>query len=71
MGNESKCKSCKTAILWVITPKGKKIPVDAKKTRVCQLIDISGELKIEEVHEGHVSHWATCPNAGQHRMRGT
>lgn len=67
--NQSKCKSCQAPILWVITPKGKRTPVDAKKTRVAQLMDVDGVLKIEEVAEGHVSHWITCPSADQHRKQ--
>lgn len=67
--NQSKCKSCQADILWVITPKGERTPVDAKKTRVATLMDMGGTLKIEEVHEGHVTHWATCVSADQHRKK--
>jgi len=64
---ESRCKSCGAAILWAVTPKGKNTPLDAKKVRVAQLMDLGGTLKIEEAHEGHLSHWATCPTADEHR----
>ena len=62
----SKCKSCGADILWVITPKGKRTPLDAKKIRVATLMN-DDPPKIEEVYEGYVSHWATCPTADKHR----
>ena len=63
----AKCKSCNAEILWAITPNGKQTPLDAKPVRVATLLDLDGILKIEEVHEGHISHLATCPNAKQHK----
>lgn len=62
-----KCKSCGAEIIWAVTPKGRNTPLDANKIRVAQVTDLDGQLKIEEVHEGHVSHWATCPTADKHR----
>lgn len=56
----SKCEKCGADILWVITPKGERTPVDAAKTRVAMLMGERDPLKIEEVHEGHQSHLATC-----------
>jgi len=60
----TKCKKCPTEILWVVTPNGKRTPVDAKPIRVAMLREeAGGVLKIEEVAEGHQTHWATCPAA--------
>jgi hypothetical protein len=40
------CRSCGAAVVWIVTPAGKRMPVDVST---------------------HVSHFATCPNAAQHR----
>ena len=66
--NPSYCKSCNAPILWVLTHKGKRTPLDFKPERVATLIELDGgELKIEDVITGHTSHWGTCPSAEQHR----
>ncbi len=39
------CRSCGAGIYWIVTAKGKRMPVDPDGT----------------------SHFATCPNADQHR----
>lgn len=67
--NTSRCKSCNQEIIWAVTPKGKNTPLDAKKVKIAQVMDMGGILKIEEAHEGHLSHWATCPNADEHRRK--
>lgn len=76
------CRSCKALMFWVITPRGKKMPVDAKP-------DPNGgfvlSLKVEDgrpnlyaetyvptepKHQNrnrYTSHFATCPNAASHR----
>lgn len=66
----TRCKSCGTELIWVLTSAGKATPVDAKPTRVALLKRLDdGQLKIEDAIEGHVSHWATCPHADKHRRR--
>lgn len=67
------CTSCGRDIIWCKTPQGKRMPVDAEPVK-------GGNLRLEDVQdegpcvyctkagEGtHVSHFATCPNAAQHR----
>jgi len=64
------CKSCGTELIWVLTGAGKATPVDAKPTRVALLRRCDdGQLKIEDVVEGHVSHWATCSDPHKYRRR--
>ncbi len=61
----SKCRSCGAPIVWVVMrPSGKKMPLDAKPvTRiVLNLDDDRGEVR-----DTYLSHFATCPNAAQHR----
>jgi len=56
-----KCRSCAAAIVWMPTAKGKTMPVDAETVnRGDEMYDAS---------KGHVSHFATCPNAKEHRKQ--
>lgn len=62
-----KCRSCGAPIIWAKTQAGKDTPLDAKPLRLAAL---GGDLfgrQITGVVEGYVSHFATCPNAKQHR----
>jgi hypothetical protein len=52
------CRSCKARIVWFKTKTGKNMPVDEGST---QPTDVDLDLK------RHKPHWATCPNADQHR----
>lgn len=62
------CKGCGAQIIWALTPAGKPTPVDAKTTRVALLRDNDGNPpKIEDAVDGHVSHWATCPERDRFR----
>lgn len=54
------CRSCGAAIVWFKTSSGKKMPVDEATT---QPTDAEHQLDLKR----HVSHFATCPNANQHR----
>jgi ketosteroid isomerase-like protein len=58
------CKSCSAEIIWIKTKAGKSAPIDAKAIKVFVK---SGDGWILEV--GHQSHFATCPNADQHRKK--
>lgn len=55
---ESPCRSCGTLIVWMVTKSGKRMPVDATSAKF-------GDKEFD--HTRHVSHFATCPNANQHR----
>lgn len=54
-----RCSSCRARIIWLKTRTGKNMPVDADTV----------EPQDTEFHpeSDHVSHFATCPNADQHR----
>jgi hypothetical protein len=53
-----RCSSCRARIIWLKTAGGKNMPVDADTV----------EPEDETFNgEKHVSHFATCPNANQHR----
>lgn len=78
-----KCNSCGAEIIWCVTTKGKRMPVDAAErtdgtgvyviTRpdgdplACtSLLDVP-EVMARAYKARHLSHFATCPNAAQHR----
>ena len=70
------CKSCGARIMWAVTSTGKKMPVDARESSRGNLTlerQPDGELLARYVSPGagtHTSHFATCPNADQHRGKG-
>ncbi len=65
----SLCKSCGADIVWIVTPAGKAMPLDAKATTMW-LVDGEGaqqgspRAKPVQVRQ---SHFATCPHAEEHR----
>ena len=77
----SKCKSCGAEIKWILTQSGKKMPVDAKPVPYradpggsLSLVTMNGRvergvLDLDSDQAGYVSHFATCPNANEHRRR--
>lgn len=78
----SYCKSCGAEIKWIKTKAGKNMPVDAQKHIIIKgegkdvLVTESGEIVRGTLTDaehgnctGYISHFATCPNAIQHRRR--
>ena len=55
-----RCRSCRAMIIWLPTAKGKNMPTDADTVR-----PEDDEFDSDE----HVSHFATCPDANQHRRK--
>jgi hypothetical protein len=56
--NTQKCSTCGQAIVWLLTSAGKRMPVDAATVQ-------DGDKEFDR--ERHTSHFATCPQAQQHR----
>lgn len=54
------CSSCGAAIVWFRTKNGKRMPVNEAST---QPTDAEHQLDLSR----HVSHFATCEFANQHR----
>ena len=76
MSSLATCKSCGARIMWCITSTGKRMPVDARESFRGNLTlepQPDGELLARYVEAGtgtHTSHFATCPNAAEHRNKG-
>ena len=55
-----KCGSCKAEIVWLMTKNLRPMPTDAATVK-------PEDTQFDE--KRHKSHFATCPNAAQHRKR--
>ena len=56
------CKSCGAQIRWVTMTSGKKMPLDMPPQMV---VCVTGDCGF--ITDGYTSHFATCPQADQHR----
>jgi hypothetical protein len=86
------CSSCNAPIVWALTERGKRMPVDAEPVEdgnvllshrgwpgAAPVAIVQGPLEIEQLRIQHertpqqgplrlfTSHFATCPDADQHR----
>lgn len=59
------CTSCGAEIIWVTT-RGSKMPLNAKPEKRFIILDEQGAAVARDTY---TSHFATCPNADQHRKR--
>jgi hypothetical protein len=76
-----RCKSCRAQILWVVTVAGKVMPVDPEPAAAgnVQLLETGCRVLSAGALEDarslglplHLSHFATCPTAAQHRRTKT
>lgn len=55
---ESRCRSCRAPIVWLLTVNGKRMPVNADTVR-------DEDVQFEAGR--HVSHFATCEHSDQWR----
>jgi hypothetical protein len=77
MAEQGKCRSCGASILWVALTSGKRMPLDAEPhsdgnvalmpagamVLTAELIELGKKIGSKR----YQSHFATCPNASQHR----
>ena len=80
----ARCKGCGAEIIWIETPKGKRMPCDPgkvpyweKKGAPDKVVTPSGEVvrcylggDLNKADYGYIPHWRTCPDAGRFRRRG-
>lgn len=64
-----KCRSCEAEIVWARTAGGSPIPLDAKPER--RFVVMQEDPLVVQSQVTYVSHFATCPNADQHRKAAT
>ena len=62
------CKSCDAPIVWGVTKAGKKVPLDPPEKRYVARPRAVFDTQLGvEIVETWTPHFATCPNANQHR----
>ncbi len=79
-----KCRGCGAPVVWIPTPGGKSMPCDAeqvlyraRKGAKGKIVTPNGQVLSADIGVapeaatgvGYVSHFATCPNAGEFRRR--
>lgn len=64
-----RCRSCDAYVVWMRTNTGKSMPVDADSIDEDELERAEDGTPLFDAGLGHVSHFATCPHASEHRRR--
>lgn len=52
---DTECRSCGKALVWLLTAKGKWMPVNADS--------VQGEQDLYDPEKGHITHFADCPQS--------
>ncbi len=71
----TKCRSCGAPIVWGITKKCNRVPLDPPEKRfvpICRgdMLNLPpGDIPEVEMRETWLSHFATCPDADKHRRK--
>ena len=67
--SEARCSGCGRVIMWTVTEKGKRSPVDPtpEKRVVIKPNPDDVTTPLSRVVSTFVSHWATCPEAERFR----
>jgi hypothetical protein len=64
------CQSCGAEIVWAETEAGRKIPLDAVPEKRFVIADAPlSRARVAVMQPTYVSHFATCPNAAEHRRK--
>lgn len=63
--SDAQCSSCGALIYWVVMNSGKRMPID--RGREQRVVYRDGQW---QVLGSYKSHFASCPNAAQHRGKG-
>jgi len=63
----SQCRTCHQEIVWGITKGGKRVPLDPPSKRYVMTADYGEDDLHVEMATTFLSHFATCPQADEHR----
>ncbi len=69
----AQCRSCEALVIWAETASGKKMPLDAEPSEAGTFVYLGGKTRKANdedkqlLRPRHTSHFATCPDAAQHR----
>lgn len=75
-----RCRSCNARILWALTTKGRRMPIDPEPVQGGNIeLEDRGRMfpplatfpvKVDNMTtKRYTSHFATCPNANAHRKK--
>lgn len=67
--SQAKCRSCNANIIWIRMESGEWMPVDARKPMLVYTGKDGNQPGQLIQSSGYVPHWATCPNAKQHKRK--
>ena len=70
--SSGRCKSCGGPIEWAVTIKGRRMPLDPSPVLGGNVLLDGNRATVvapDESRLGYVSHFATCPNAREHRRK--
>lgn len=69
--NRAPCRSCGQTVLWVNTSNGRRMPLDAQPSPKGNLVivgDVAYKAGPTDINKPlYLSHFATCPQAGNWR----
>lgn len=72
------CGSCRAQIRWFKTPAGRSMPVDVEPSEAGTIVIEEGIAVVSPAkamgarnagEDTYMPHWATCPNANEHRKK--
>ena len=63
---EATCRSCGAPVVWAKTANDRAMPLDARPEKRVVVED-----GVARVVDAFVAHWASCPNADEHRKGAT
>jgi hypothetical protein len=71
----ARCRSCGATIHWVMTERGRAMPIDVKPNALGNVV-FKSDGRVRVTHDDPaagetrwLSHFATCPHAREHRVR--
>lgn len=62
------CKGCGRVILWVLTDKGKMMPLDPDPEKRF-VLDHNAPDRVGGIYDTYMPHWATCPQAERFKKK--
>lgn len=62
------CRSCGRQIIWCATDGDKRMPLDAE-FEMRFVLDALADPMVGRLRRTYVSHFATCPQADEHRRK--
>lgn len=66
MSERGKCRSCNADVLWVVTEKGARMPLNFEPEKRF-VLDSGSDPMVARVRNTYVSHFSTCKQADRWR----